>query len=227
MRRLVSTVTVFLAFTSASVSMAAAPEPVAPKASATKTAETKAAPTAAQKDAIVVFETSKGTITARLFADKAPVSTKNLLDYVDAGFYNGTIFHRVIPGFMIQGGGFTKELAQKETRAPIKNEAGNGLLNKRGTLSMARTGIVDSATAQFFINVADNVPLDHRSNDPAEFGYAVFGEVIDGMNVVDAIVGVERLCPSKPSAACNAPLPPGMRDVPKEPVIITKAYRKK
>jgi cyclophilin family peptidyl-prolyl cis-trans isomerase len=176
---------------------------------------------------VVVFETNKGTITVRLFADKAPVSTKNMLDYVDAGFYNGTVFHRVIPGFMIQGGGFTKDLAEKPTRAPIKNEAGNGLSNKRGTVAMARTMVVDSATAQFFINLVDNVRLDHRSNNPNEFGYAVIGEVLSGMEVVDAIAKVERLCPSTGPSSCDAPLPPGMRDVPKEPVTITKAYVKK
>ncbi len=175
----------------------------------------------------VVFETSKGKITVELFADKAPLSTKNMLEYVDAGSYNGTIFHRVIPGFMIQGGGFTKELAEKPTRAPIKNEAGNGLSNKRGTLAMARTSVVDSATAQFFVNLVDNVRLDHRGSGPGEFGYAVFGQVVDGMQIVDAIAKVERLCPSTPPGPCTAALPPGMMDVPQDPIVIIKATRSK
>jgi peptidyl-prolyl cis-trans isomerase A (cyclophilin A) len=175
----------------------------------------------------VIFETTKGKIVVKLDAEKAPISTKNMLDYVDAKFYDGTIFHRVIPGFMVQGGGFTKDLSEKSTKAPIKNEAGNGLSNKRGTLAMARTGVVDSATAQFFINVVDNNRLDHKSNNPNEFGYAVFGEVVEGMDVVDAIVNTPRICPSDRPGPCDAQLPPGMRDVPKDAVIITKAYRKK
>ena len=113
------------------------------------------------------------------------------------------------------------------TRSPIKNEAGNGLSNKRGTLAMARTAVVDSADAQFFINVVDNHRLDHKSDNPMEYGYAVFGEVVEGMDVADAIVKSERLCPSTPPAPCNAGLPPGMNDVPKEAVVITKASRKK
>jgi cyclophilin family peptidyl-prolyl cis-trans isomerase len=177
----------------------------------------------------VVLETSEGDITIRCHTDKAPISCKNFFAYIDAGFYDGTIFHRVIPDFMIQGGGFTETLQKKETREPIKNEADNGLKNKRGTLAMARTGVVDSATAQFFINVKDNAFLDHRGQDPRSFGYAVFAEVTSGMDIVDKIENVATLCPSKgPDARkpCEAPLPPNMRDVPAKPVIIKKAYRK-
>ncbi len=145
---------------------------------------------AGAKNPQVVLETTLGKIVIELDEQKAPISTKNFLQYVDAGFYNGTIFHRVIPDFMIQGGGFTADLKQKPTQAPIKNEAANGLKNVRGTVAMARTGVVDSATAQFFINTVDNAMLDHRGNDQAGFGYAVFGKVTKGLEVVDAIAGV-------------------------------------
>ncbi len=171
----------------------------------------------------VALETTKGRIVIELFADKAPVSVENFLSYVDAKFYNGTIFHRVIPGFMVQGGGFIKSFAEKPTRPPIKNEAKNGVKNERGTLAMARTSVVDSATAQFFINVADNAFLDYK--DDAHYGYAVFGRVLEGMNIVDSITKEERLCPSSDPAPCAAGLPPGMRDVPKEAVTIIKAQR--
>jgi peptidyl-prolyl cis-trans isomerase A (cyclophilin A) len=154
------------------------------------------------------METSMGNVKLELFEKEAPVSVKNFLKYVESGFYNGTIFHRVIPNFMIQGGGFTPEMDEKPTEAPIKNEAGNGLRNDRGTLAMARTPIIDSATAQFFINVNNNTFLNHRSNSMEGFGYAVFGKVIDGMNVVDKIVAV-------PTGEAK-----GMSDVPKKPVII-------
>ncbi|OGQ77464.1 MAG: hypothetical protein A2289_25150 [Deltaproteobacteria bacterium RIFOXYA12_FULL_58_15] len=174
----------------------------------------------------VVMETTLGNITIKCYADKAPLSCENFFAYVDAGFYSGTIFHRVIPGFVIQGGGFTEDLQQKDVRPPIKNEADNGLKNKRGTLSMARTPAVDSATSQFFVNVVDNVSLDQRSKDPSGFGYAVFAEVIEGMDVVDKIRDVKTLCSSRERQPCNEPLPPGMRDVPAKPVVITKAYRK-
>ena len=137
------------------------------------------------------IETSMGTITVELDDAKAPVTVKNFIDYAQAGHYDGTIFHRVIDGFMIQGGGFTKDMNQKETRAPIKNEAANGLKNARGTLAMARTMIVDSATSQFFINLVDNEFLDYRGPDPRMFGYAVFGKVTDGMEVVDQIAKVK------------------------------------
>ena len=142
------------------------------------------------KKPVVVIDTSMGKITLELEPAKAPITVQNFLTYVRAGFYDGTIFHRVIPGFMIQGGGFTSDLQEKPTRAPIKNEAANGLANKRGTIAMARTQEVDSATSQFFINVVDNAMLDHTSDAPQEFGYAVFGTVTQGMDVVDKIVAV-------------------------------------
>lgn len=146
-----------------------------------------AAATAAKAgNPVVLMETSLGNVKIELYADKAPLSVKNFLEYAHSGFYDGTIFHRVIPGFMAQGGGFTTDRKQKETRAPIKNEAGNGLKNDRGTIAMARTANPDSATAQFFINVVNNDSLNRPS--PDGFGYAVFGRVIDGMDVVDKIV---------------------------------------
>lgn len=145
--------------------------------------------TAQDKKVVVVIETSKGTIKAELFADKAPITVKNFLQYADDKHYDGTIFHRVIADFMIQGGGLEPGLKPKQTRAPIKNEAGNGLSNKRGTLAMARTGEPDSATSQFYINVVDNPFLD-RANADDMVGYCVFGQVIEGLDVVDAIKGV-------------------------------------
>lgn len=147
-------------------------------------------PAAAQDNPVVVIETSLGAITAELDRGNAPVSVANFLAYADAGYYAGTVFHRVIRGFMIQGGGLTADLERKETRAPIRNEAANGLSNERGTLAMARTNAVDSATSQFFINTVDNAGLDNRGTSPAEYGYAVFGRVIDGMDVVDRIENV-------------------------------------
>lgn len=158
----------------------------------------------------VQLNTNKGSIEIELAADKAPISVKNFLSYVDSGFYNGVIFHRVIPGFMIQGGGFTPDMQQKTTAAPIRNEAQNGLTNQRGTLAMARTGVVDSATSQFFINLKDN---DFLNNGQRDFGYAVFGRVVKGMEVVDAIAGA-RTTRVGPFA-----------DVPAEPVIIQSAKR--
>jgi len=136
---------------------------------------------------VATFETDKGTIRIELFDDKAPVTCENFRQYVADGFFNDTIFHRVIPNFMIQGGGMEADMSQKKTRAPIKNEADNGESNRRGTLAMARTMDINSATAQFFINLRDNDFLDHGTRD---FGYAVFGEVVDGMDVVDAIAAV-------------------------------------
>ncbi|MEX0731941.1 MAG: peptidylprolyl isomerase [Aquisalimonadaceae bacterium] len=160
---------------------------------------------------MVVFETNYGNITLEMLSDEAPVTVENFLQYVDDGFFDGTIFHRVIPGFVIQGGGFTEDMNQKETRAPIKNEADNGLKNSRGSLSMARTQQVNSATSQFFINLKDNAFLDHGTRD---FGYAVFARVIEGMDVVDKIAGVNT---------GNR----GMhQDVPVEPVVVEKASRK-
>ena len=133
----------------------------------------------------VVVNTNHGDFTIELYPDKAPATVKNFLGYVEKKFYDGTIFHRVIDGFMIQGGGFMPDMTQKETGPPIKNEADNGLKNSRYTIAMARTNIVDSATCQFFINVADNAGLDHRDKTPPGYGYAVFGMVVEGTEVVD------------------------------------------
>ncbi len=138
----------------------------------------------------VVLDTSLGSLTVALYADKAPLTVQNFLDYVDAGFYDNTVFHRVIPTFMVQGGGFEPGMKQKTTRGQIKNESANGLLNKRGTLAMARTSAPDSASAQFFINVTDNDFLD-RANSRDGVGYCVFGEVTDGLDVVDKIKAVK------------------------------------
>lgn len=160
---------------------------------------------------MVVLETTHGEIVIELDADKAPVTVENFLAYVDAGHYDGTIFHRVIPKFMIQGGGFTEEMKEKPHRGPIKNEADNGLKNKRGTLAMARTQDINSATAQFFINLVDNAVLDHGGRD---FGYAVFGKVTEGMKVVDKIAAVKTADRG------------GFEDVPVKPVIIKSARRK-
>ena len=139
----------------------------------------------------VTMETSMGTITLELDDEKAPETVANFVRYAKDGHYDGTIFHRVIDGFMIQGGGFTKDMNQKETREPIRNEAMNGLKNLRGTIAMARTMVVDSATSQFFINLVDNAFLDFQSPTPQGFGYAVFGKVMDGMEVVDQIAKVK------------------------------------
>lgn len=144
-----------------------------------------------QANPVVVMETSEGTIKVELWPDKAPITVKNFLRYVDEKFYDGTIFHRVIPNFMIQGGGFTANMTQKKTHAPIKNEASADVKNERGTIAMARTSVVDSATAQFFINVKNNGFLDHKDETPRGFGYCVFGKVVEGMDVVDKIQHVE------------------------------------
>lgn len=165
---------------------------------------------AAEKNPLVLIETSMGTIKAELFADKAPISVRNFLDYANSGYYNGTVFHRVIPNFMAQGGGLTAALQPKPGGKPaIKNEAGNGLKNDRGTLAMARTGIVDSATSQFFINVVNNDFLNHRDETQGGFGYAVFGKVIDGMDVVDKMVAA-------PQKRQNAVF----QNVPETPIVI-------
>jgi len=140
---------------------------------------------------VVVIETSMGGITVELFPDRAPKSVENFLAYVSQGFYDGTIFHRVISDFMIQGGGFTADMQKKDTRAPIENEADNGLKNRRGTLAMARTPEIHSATGQFFINVKDNAFLDYKGPSAADFGYAVFGQVTEGLDVVDKIKSVK------------------------------------
>ena len=140
---------------------------------------------------MVTIKTSKGNIEMELYADKAPITVENFLKYVEDGFFNNTIFHRVIDGFMIQGGGMNKNMEEKKTRAPIKNEAHNGLKNKKGTIAMARTSVVDSATSQFFINVKDNSFLDYKSSSPDGYGYCVFGKVTKGMDVIDAIRSVK------------------------------------
>ena len=145
----------------------------------------------AEKNPIVVLETTKGNIRIELDAAKAPITTQNFLEYVRDKHYDGLIFHRVIQGFMIQGGGMDAQMREKKNRAPIKNEASNGLKNTTGTIAMARTNVVDSATSQFFINVKDNDFLNHRSTSASEFGYAVFGRVIDGMDVVQSIETVK------------------------------------
>ena len=143
------------------------------------------------KNPVVLLSTSLGNIRIELDAEKAPVTTQNFLDYVNESFYDGLIFHRVIPGFMIQGGGFDAQMKQKGTKTPIKNEAANGLKNDVGTIAMARTNVVDSATAQFFINVKNNDFLNHRSPSADAFGYAVFGQIIEGMEVVQTIEKVK------------------------------------
>jgi peptidyl-prolyl cis-trans isomerase A (cyclophilin A) len=163
---------------------------------------------AAEHNPTAVIETSMGNVKVELFQKEAPISVKNFLDYAKSGFFNGTVFHRVIPGFMIQGGGMTPDLMPKETKAPIKNEASNGLKNDRGTLAMARTSVVDSASSQFFINVTNNDFLNHRGNSPQAYGYAVFGKVISGMDVVDKI------------ASTRTGMQNGMADVPVTPVVI-------
>jgi len=140
---------------------------------------------------VATFKTSLGSFDIELFADKSPATVKNFVDYIESGFFDGTVFHRVIPGFMIQGGGMEPGLKEKETRAPIKNEADNGVPNARGSIAMARTSDPHSATCQFFINVADNKPLNFRSKDQAGWGYCAFGQVSSGMDVVDAIAAVE------------------------------------
>ena len=163
---------------------------------------------------IVIMETSMGKITIECYADDAPITVRNFLTYVREGYYDGLIFHRVIPGFVIQGGGFTPDMKPRKTHDPIKNEATNGLTNKRATLSMARTNVVDSGTSQFFINLVRNKSLDHTSETKKGFGYAVFAIVIEGMDVVDEIAKV------KTGSVGH------FDDVPKEAVIIEKAYVK-
>lgn len=161
----------------------------------------------------VIIKTSKGDITIELYADKAPITVKNFLSYADEKFYDGTIFHRVIKGFMIQGGGLTPDLQEKSTKPPIKNEATNGLKNKRGTIAMARTPVIDSATSQFFINHVDNASLNHRNSTPDGFGYCVFGKVIKGLDVVDAIANVKTMSRR------------GQMNVPSETITIISIHR--
>lgn len=166
---------------------------------------------AADKTYQVQLETTMGNIVLELNATRAPLSVQNFLAYVKSGFYNGTIFHRVIDGFMIQGGGFTEDMQQKVTHNPIRNEANNGLKNNRGTIAMARTNAPHSATSQFFINVANNDALNYRSESIRGWGYAVFGNVIAGMDVVDKI--------RKTRTGVSG----GFRDVPKDPITILSA----
>lgn len=165
----------------------------------------------------VRLSTDFGDLVIALYPDRAPISTTNFLRYVESGFYDGTIFHRVTRGNMtvVQGGGFTPDLEQKQTRYPILNEADNGLSNVRGTVAMARAGDVNSATAQFYFNVTDNTFLDHRGDDPAEFGYAVFGTVVEGMEVVDRI----SLVPTRPEPGTTHD------NVPMEDIVIRAARK--
>jgi cyclophilin family peptidyl-prolyl cis-trans isomerase len=164
-----------------------------------------------EKNPQVLMETSMGNIKIELFKDKAPISARNFLSYVNDGFYDGLVFHRVIKNFMIQGGGMDESMQPKKTKFAIKNEAANGLSNMRGTIAMARTTVIDSATSQFFINVVDNKFLDYKGKTADLFGYAVFGQVIEGMDVVDAIREVKTGSKA------------GHADVPVEPVTILSA----
>lgn len=168
----------------------------------------------AQDNPVVILETNKGEITIELWADKAPITVENFLRYTDNSFFDGMVFHRVIPGFMIQGGGFDADLVQKSTYDAIKNEASAAVPNSRGTLAMARTNVVDSGSSQFFINLADNAFLNHTDETPRGFGYAVFGEVIAGMDIVDVI-----------AAVATGPGKGGHQNVPIEPIVIISAKR--
>lgn len=167
----------------------------------------------AQDNPVVVMETNKGTIKIEVWQDKAPLSAANFLRYIDENYYDGLIFHRVIPSFMAQGGGFGEDMVQKATFETIKNEASSELPNNRGTLAMARTNVIDSATSQFFINLVDNDFLNHTDNTPRGFGYAVFAEVIEGMDIVDAMATV---------ATANKR---GHQNVPVDPIVMTRVTR--
>jgi cyclophilin family peptidyl-prolyl cis-trans isomerase len=203
----------FAALTCALFSSALLAAEATPAAADTKPQPQKSPAMSTNANPIVKMTTSLGEITIELYADKAPVSVANFLAYVEESFYDGTIFHRVIPNFMIQGGGFTADMRQKATKAQIRNEADNGLKNTRGTLAMARTMVVDSATSQFFINTVDNDFLNFRNKSPQGYGYAVFGKVTAGMEVVDKIAQVQT---------GNR----GMhQNVPVEPVTILKVER--
>ena len=162
-----------------------------PVSTATPAADAPAPAAAKTTASKVAFETSMGRFVVEVDSAKAPKSAANFLAYAKSGFYDGTIFHRVIPGFMVQGGGFSADMNQKTTEAPIPNEADNGLKNKRGTLAMARTNDPNSATAQFFVNLVDNAFLDHTGKNPRGWGYAVFGQVTEGMDVMDKIAAVK------------------------------------
>jgi cyclophilin family peptidyl-prolyl cis-trans isomerase len=173
-------------------------------------------PQPAPGNPVVVVETSAGAITIELFKDQAPASVENFLQYVREGFYPGTIWHRVVPGYVIQGGGYTADFGEKPTRPPIQNEATNGLSNRRGTVAMARTRAARSATSQFFINLVDNSGLDHRGFAPDDFGYAVFGRVIDGWVAIDKI-----------ASARTTTTKDGMDNVPETPILIKSVTEKK
>ncbi|MFO7606266.1 MAG: peptidylprolyl isomerase [Desulfurivibrionaceae bacterium] len=173
--------------------------------------------TSARQSSPIVMETSMGTIKIELFDQEAPLSTENFRDYVKENFYNGLIFHRVIPNFMIQGGGFEPGMKQRSpTQSPVPNEATNGLKNKRGTLAMARTSDINSATSQFFINLVDNTSLDNRGTRPHEFGYAVFGKVVEGMEIVDKIAATPTTTVQSGGRQ--------FKDVPREEVTIIRIY---
>lgn len=168
-----------------------------------------------QKNVQIIIDTNLGTFTAELYPAKAPATVSNMLAYIEAKFYDQTVFHRVIDGFMIQGGGFTRDMIQKKTNPPIKNEADNGLKNERGTLAMARTMIVDSASSQFFVNLVNNAYLDFKNKSDQGWGYCVFGKVIDGMDVVDKIAKVKTDFSGR------------FQNVPVEPVMINSIRLKK
>lgn len=179
--------------------------------SAPQKSEQKANSKAPAETPQVVFQTTLGDLRIALFPDRAPVTVDNFLHYVDSGFYNGVIFHRIVPGFVVQGGGFDQEYQQKNTRAPIANESNNGLRNLRGTLSMARTNDPNSATAQFFINLKDNPQLDYR---PMQQGYAVFGKLVSGLEVIDAMA-------KQPQGEHRGVF----ENAPNTPIVIERAYR--
>jgi cyclophilin family peptidyl-prolyl cis-trans isomerase len=167
----------------------------------------------AQDNPVVVMETNKGTIKIEVWQDKAPLSAANFLRYVDENYYNGLIFHRVIPDFMAQGGGFDEDMVQKSAYEMIKNEASAATPNNRGTLAMARTNVIDSATSQFFINLVDNDFLNHTDETPRGFGYAVFAKVIEGMDIVDAMATVKTANKR------------GHQNVPVDPIVMTRVTR--
>jgi cyclophilin family peptidyl-prolyl cis-trans isomerase len=162
---------------------------------------------------MVIFKTTLGSFKVELYPKEAPITVKNFLNYVDKKYYDGTIFHRVIPGFVIQGGGFDKEMMHKATEPPIKNEATNGLKNLKGTLSMARTPDIGSATSQFFVNLIDNAPLDHTGETPSAYGYAVFAKVVEGWPVIEKTAAVKTVTKGQ------------YQNVPAEPVIVISATR--
>ncbi len=199
----------FVLFLSLAVTLFLQVPPLGGVAMQTAAPQTPAPLEPAPGNGVVVISTSLGDVTVELFNDKAPVSVANFLSYATEGFYSGTVFHRVVSGFVVQGGGYTATMAEKPTRPPIQNEATNGLRNLRGTVAMARTQSLRSATSQFYFNVSNNQDLDHQGFSPRDFGYAVFGRVLSGMDVVDRISRV----PTHSSA--------GMDDVPVEPVTIT------